>query len=68
MRSLAFSPALKKLNAYTERDLRIAERVGNQVAGAIVNAKMYEEMKRMVEHIETRLPNQHLFGSDSGRL
>ena len=41
----------KKLNAYTERDLRIAERVGNQVASAIANAKMYEEMKRMVEHI-----------------
>jgi PAS domain S-box-containing protein len=41
----------KKLNAYTERDLRIAERIGNQIAGAITNAQMYEEMKRMVEHI-----------------
>ncbi len=41
----------KKTTAYTERDLRLAERVGNQIAGAIANAQMYEEMKRMVEHL-----------------
>jgi PAS domain S-box-containing protein len=40
-----------KPNTYTEKDVRLAERIGNQIAGAIINAQLYEEMKRMVKHI-----------------
>jgi PAS domain S-box-containing protein len=36
---------------YTDKDVRLAERIGNQIAGAITNAQLYEEMKRMVKHI-----------------
>jgi signal transduction histidine kinase/CheY-like chemotaxis protein len=32
--------------AYSERDLRLGERVGNQIAGAIANAQLYAERKR----------------------
>ncbi len=38
-------------NAYSERYLKLAERVGNQIAGAIDSAQMYEEMRRMVKQI-----------------
>jgi PAS domain S-box-containing protein len=37
--------------AYTDRDVKLAERIGNQIAGAIANAKMYEETNGMVEKI-----------------
>ncbi len=37
--------------AFTESDVGLAERIGNQIAGAIANAQMYEETKRMVQHI-----------------
>jgi PAS domain S-box-containing protein len=33
-------------NAYTERDMAVAERVGAQIAGAIANARLYAERKR----------------------
>jgi PAS domain S-box-containing protein len=38
-----------KPNAYTEGDLRLAERVGNQIAGAIANAQLFAEHKRTEE-------------------
>jgi PAS domain S-box-containing protein len=41
-----------KSNTYTEYELKLAERIGNQIAGAIVSAKQYEEMERMVKHIQ----------------
>jgi len=34
-------------NAYTESDLKLAERVSNQIAGAIANATLYAERKQM---------------------
>ena len=37
--------------AYTDKDVKLAERIGNQVAGAIANAQLYEETKRMVKKI-----------------
>jgi signal transduction histidine kinase len=40
-----------KPNAYTETDLRIAERVGNQIAGAIVNVLLFAERKRAGEEL-----------------
>jgi light-regulated signal transduction histidine kinase (bacteriophytochrome) len=36
-----------KPNAYTERDLKIAESIGNQIAGAIANSLLFAERKQM---------------------
>jgi PAS domain S-box-containing protein len=36
-------------NAYSERDLRLAERVGHQIAGAIANAKLFKELMQAEE-------------------
>jgi two-component system cell cycle sensor histidine kinase/response regulator CckA len=38
-----------KPNAYGEKDLRLAERVANQIAGAIANARLFAERKRAEE-------------------
>ncbi len=38
-----------KPDAYKEMDMRLAERVGNQIAGAIVNAQLFAERKRAEE-------------------
>ena len=40
-----------KPGAYTETDVKLAERIGNQIAGAIASAQLYEETIRMVNHI-----------------
>jgi methyl-accepting chemotaxis protein len=37
--------------AYTEAEVKLAEGIGLQIAGAIANAQLYEETKRMVKHI-----------------
>jgi methyl-accepting chemotaxis protein len=37
--------------AYTDRDVKLAERIGNQIAGAIASAQLYEETKQMVKQI-----------------
>ena len=50
-----------KPGAYTESDVRLAERVGNQIAGAIANAQLFSERKRAEEALresETRLQVQ----------
>jgi PAS domain S-box-containing protein len=36
---------------YTERELRLAEKVGNQVSGAIANALIFAELKRVEEEL-----------------
>ena len=36
----------KKTDAYNEQDLRLVERIGAQIAGAIANAKMYADLKK----------------------
>jgi two-component system cell cycle sensor histidine kinase/response regulator CckA len=36
----------EKLKAYTEQDLRLAEKIGMQVAGAIANAMLYSDLKK----------------------
>ena len=33
-------------HAYTKRDLRVAERIGEQIAGAIANAQLFGELKK----------------------
>jgi len=39
----------KKLKAYTEQDLRLAERIGMQIAGAIANAQLFNDVSRTGE-------------------
>jgi PAS domain S-box-containing protein len=41
-----------KQKAYTERDLRFAERVGNQITGAIANAQLFAERNRAEEALQ----------------
>jgi PAS domain S-box-containing protein len=40
-----------KLKAYTDQDVKLAERIAAQIAGTIAGAKLYEEMMQMVKHI-----------------
>jgi len=37
----------RKLNAYTDKEVRIAESIGNQIAGAIAIAQLFQEQKQM---------------------
>jgi two-component system NtrC family sensor kinase len=39
----------RELEAYTQEDLNLAERVAAQIAGAIANAQLFEELKRTQE-------------------
>ena len=39
-------------NAYTEQDLRLAERIGDQIAGAIANARLFLECKQAEESLQ----------------
>jgi hypothetical protein len=36
-----------KPNAYTQKDLQLAEHIGMQIAGAIANAQLFAERKKM---------------------
>jgi PAS domain S-box-containing protein len=36
----------KTPDAYTEQDLRLAERIGNQIAGAIAHAQLFTDLKK----------------------
>ncbi|MHB8910401.1 MAG: PAS domain S-box protein [Syntrophales bacterium] len=36
----------RKANAYTERDLRLAEKIGMQIAGAIANAQLFSTLSK----------------------
>jgi PAS domain S-box-containing protein len=36
----------RKSHAYTDKDVKVAERIGNQIAGAIANAVLFAEQKR----------------------
>jgi len=38
--------------AYTDHDVRLAERVGNQIAGAIANAKLYTGLKKSEQELK----------------
>jgi methyl-accepting chemotaxis protein len=40
-----------KPNAYTKATVGLAESIGTQIAGTIAGAQMYEELKRMVNHV-----------------
>jgi PAS domain S-box-containing protein len=43
-----------KPKAYTEKELRIAERVGNQIAGAIASARLYSGLKEAKETLQKK--------------
>jgi two-component system cell cycle sensor histidine kinase/response regulator CckA len=42
-----------KSNTYTERELKLAERVGHQIAGAIANAQLFAERKQAEQALQT---------------
>jgi len=42
----------KTLNAYTDRDLRLAERIGIQIAGAIANAQLFSDLKKTEQELK----------------
>ncbi|MFH1974663.1 MAG: HD domain-containing phosphohydrolase [Pseudomonadota bacterium] len=42
----------KTPNAYTEQDLRLAERIGAQIAGAIANAQLFSDLKQAEEALQ----------------
>ena len=42
----------KTPNAYTEQDLRLAERIGAQIAGAIANAQLFSDLKETEEALQ----------------
>ncbi len=61
-----------KPDAYTEEDLRLAERVGSQIAGAIANAQLFlertraEEEKRRLEERLQRSERMESLGTLAG--
>ena len=56
-----------KEKVYTEQDLQLAERVGNQIAGAIANAQLFTERKR-AEEAATKLAREYAIMAEIGRI
>jgi PAS domain S-box-containing protein len=42
----------KKIKAYSDQDLRLAERIASQIAGAIANAQLFAERRRTEEALQ----------------
>ncbi|OHE28024.1 MAG: hypothetical protein A3J94_16230 [Syntrophus sp. RIFOXYC2_FULL_54_9] len=42
----------KKKNAYTERDLRLAEKIAMQITGAVANAQLYAGLKKTEQELK----------------
>jgi two-component system cell cycle sensor histidine kinase/response regulator CckA len=63
-----------KPHAYTESDVRLAERVGNQIAGAIANSQLFIERKRAEEALQRseeearRLAQENATVAEIGRI
>jgi PAS domain S-box-containing protein len=54
----------KKPMAYTEGDLRLAEKIGMQIAGAMANARLFSELKQAgLEHQQTIESLRRAFGT-----
>ncbi len=53
--------------AYTDGDVRLAERVGDQIAGAIANAQLFTERKR-AEEAAARLAQENAVMAEIGRI
>ena len=66
----------KKMNAYTDRDLQLAERIGRQIAGAIANAQLYarlmetqatlRDQEEQLRLLSDNLPGGVVYQIDSG--
>ena len=41
-------------NAYTQNEVKLAERVGNQIAGALASARLYDELKEAKETLQKK--------------
>jgi diguanylate cyclase (GGDEF)-like protein/PAS domain S-box-containing protein len=54
---------MEKPNAYTERDLRLAERIGAQIAGAIANAQILDNIERLAKETAIMAEIGRLIGS-----
>ena len=50
----------KKPKAYSDRDLKLAERIGAQIAGAIANAQLFLERTRAEEHLKASLKEKEV--------
>jgi PAS domain S-box-containing protein len=63
-----------KSKAYTESDVRLAERVSNQIAGAITNAHLFAESKQAKEELQRsgeeakRLAQENAIVAEIGRI
>ena len=63
-----------KQNAYTEVELKLAERVSNQIAGAIANAQLFIERKRAEQALQRseeearRLAQENATVAEIGRI
>jgi PAS domain S-box-containing protein len=44
----------KKPKAWTDRDLRLTERIGAQIAGAIANAELFTQLRKAEEEVRAR--------------
>ena len=53
----------KAPNVYTERDLSLAQRIGDQIAGAIANAQIYATLKRADEEMAVIAQIGRIIGS-----
>jgi two-component system NtrC family sensor kinase len=87
LRSLVFVPLISKdqvigvlslrslvPKAYTDRDVKLAESIGNQIAGAIANAQLFIERKRAEEELQRseeeaqRLAQENAIVAEIGRI
>ena len=57
----------QEANAYTQRDVNLAERIGNQIAGAIANSLLYSELKG-VEETRERLAHENAVLAEIGKI
>jgi PAS domain S-box-containing protein len=56
-----------KSHAYTDEDVRLAEKVGDQIAGAIANAQLFTERTR-AEEVAKRLSQENAMIAEIGRI
>ena len=58
----------KKLHAYSEADLNLAERIGMQITGAIVNAKLFNDLSKTEKSLRESEARYRLIAENTGDL